>query len=98
MTLENVSPKSFHLFKHAMTTDHQAVVTTPLTPGGDGQIISNGVTAPYVYDEQARTLKIDLTHRPFYLPIETIEQSLTEIMTAIIPPEDIPEPPVEPPV
>ncbi|MDE1161537.1 MAG: hypothetical protein PW792_06270 [Acidobacteriaceae bacterium] len=43
--------------------------------GREGQLTKDGITATYTFDGEK--LSIDVTDRPFFLPLSMIEQKLT---------------------
>lgn len=79
MILTEVTRVKFMALKQKLSTTHSSIIT-----GIDaGAISGNGVTANYRYDENQKTLTVDVVHHPFFIPISEIQTRLSDVLSGL---------------
>jgi len=76
MQITGVTQEKFDALKAKLVSTHQAEITGTT----EGAITGHGVTAAYRYDETAQTLKVDVQHHPFFIPVSAIESQLRQAL------------------
>ncbi len=79
MTIENVEPQTFDRLRDQLSAGHEAEITASIVAGNHvGKITGHGVTANYLYNPGQKSLTVDITKRPFFVPVSVIENQLRD--------------------